>query len=122
MALARKYQTYAPVKQPKKHPQQPKKTVIRKKRVHYSLFEVFYIISILVIGVTFALIIIKNSITLYDLNIKTQELQINIEEQQQKNNELDAQIFELSNPERILEKAEALGLKLDENNVKIIKE
>lgn len=118
---ARKYQTYSPAEQPKRQPQQPKKKVVQKKRVHYSLLEVFSIVGVLVMGLTLSLMIIQNSIALHDLNTATRTLQTNIEVQQQKNNELEARILELSNPERILKKAEELGLKLDENNVQVIK-
>lgn len=118
---ARKYQDFMPLEQPRRQPQQPKKVVVKRKRVHYSLVEVFSVTSILVMGLVLALMLIRSSILLYDLNTETREVQAGIELQAQKNNELDAKILELSNPERILDRASKLGLKLDENNVKVIR-
>lgn len=117
---ARKYQEYAPLRQPERQPQQPKKVVIHRKRVHYSLVEVFLVVAILVMGLAMALMTIRSSILLHDLNTEAREVKASIEAQTQKNHELDAKILELSNPERILEMASKLGLKLEEKNVKVI--
>lgn len=118
---ARKYQEYMPLEQPKRQSNQPKKVVIQKKRVHYSLVEVFLVVAILIMGLFMALMTIRSSIVLHDLNTEAREVKASIEIQTQKNHELDAKILELSNPERILEMASKLGLKLDENNVKVIR-
>ena len=119
---ARKYQTYpTPLEQSPKQPRQPKQLVARKQRVHYSLFEVFFVIGILTMGLTMSLIIIQNSIALHDVNTKTNQLQRDIQAQIERNNELDAKILELSNPERILKKAEELGLMINEKNIQVIR-
>ena len=72
-------------------------------------------------GLTMSLIIIQNSIALHDVNTKTNQLQRDIQAQIERNNELDAKILELSNPERILKKAEELGLMINEKNIQVIR-
>lgn len=60
--------------------------------------------------------------SIYEVNRDIQLMEINIGEQQKVNNDLKMQVSELSTYERIWEKARELGLKLNENNVKVVQD
>ncbi|MBP3041439.1 cell division protein FtsL [Bacillaceae bacterium Marseille-Q3522] len=111
--LARKYQ------------QEEKKTVkISKKIVHkkawlspgekflWFIFAVFLFIGIVKI--------ISNQAVLYSMNKDIQVAESAVQEQESINRDLDVQVQELSNYERLLKKAEELGLQLNNDNVKAV--
>jgi cell division protein FtsL len=60
--------------------------------------------------------------SIYEVNKDIASMETTIEEQQKVNNDLKMQVSELSTYERIWEKARDLGLKLNENNVKVVHE
>lgn len=66
--------------------------------------------------------IVANQATIYELNKENQETSSLIQSQIKTNNDLSMQVEELSNYERIWTKARELGLKLNENNVKVVRE
>lgn len=63
---------------------------------------------------------ISNHASIYEVNKDIQATSIQIQEQAKVNRELEMQIGELSTPERINAIAKQLGLKLNENNVKVV--
>lgn len=82
-----------------------------------------------VLGLLFALFItflcvnlISNHSSIYQANKDIQQVESEIAQQQRKNQDLENQVSELSRYERIMAKAKELGLKLDENNVKVVEE
>ncbi len=82
-----------------------------------------------ILGVTFcaalcfgAVHIISNQAAIYELNKDIQNTSVKLEEQQKINNDLSMQVGELSTPDRIRSMAEKLGLKLNDNNVKVVQE
>lgn len=81
------------------------------------------------LGLLFALFItvlcvnmVSNFATTYQVNKDIQQLETEIAQQERKNQDLGNQVSELSRYERIMAKAKELGLKLDENNVKVVEE
>jgi len=66
--------------------------------------------------------IISNQAAIYELNKDIQNTSAQLEDQQKINNDLKMQVGELSTPDRIRSMAEKLGLKLNDNNVKVVQE
>lgn len=66
--------------------------------------------------------VVSNQVALYNVNKEIQTLEASIKNQQKINNDLKVQKEELSSYERILAKGKELGLKLNENNVKVVQD
>lgn len=82
-----------------------------------------------ILGLTFGVIvcigainIISNQADIYRVNKEIQLTEASIQEQIKVNSDLEVQISELSTYERIWAKAKALGLQLNENNVKVVQD
>jgi cell division protein FtsL len=60
--------------------------------------------------------------SIYEVNKDIVSMEKTIGEQKKVNNDLKMQVSELSTYERIWEKARDLGLKLNENNVKVVRD
>jgi cell division protein FtsL len=82
-----------------------------------------------VLGVLFGLMVcflavqmISAQASLYEINKEIVSLDVAVGEQEKVNNDLRMLVSELSTYERIWEKARELGLKLNENNVKVVHE
>ncbi|NRD78777.1 cell division protein FtsL [Bacillus sp. BRMEA1] len=80
-----------------------------------------------IIGVTFAGLVcfgaihlISNESKIYDVNKDIQTVQDKVKEQQKENSDLQVQVSDLSNYQRIYEKAKEMGLQVNENNVKVV--
>ena len=108
----------------KQQSQQPQTTVttvvVHKGRV--TLGEKILYIAFAILITVLAAKIITNQYALYTLNKDIQKTESAITEQQTINNDLNAEVSELSRYERIWERASQLGLTLDENNVKVVQE
>ena len=106
------------------HKQQPQ-TTVKKVLVHKSKItlgeKILIVASILLLTIA-SIKIVSNQYSLYKANQEIQTLQTSIAEQQKVNNDLNVEVSELSRYERIWEKASQLGLKLDENNVKVVQD
>lgn len=80
-----------------------------------------------VIGLVFAGLVcfgavnlISNQAELYKVNKGVQDTQNLVKEQQKVNSDLQVQVSDLSNYQRILDKAKKMGLQVNENNVKVV--
>lgn len=104
--------------------QQPQTTVttvvVHKGKV--TLGEKVLYIAFAILLTVLSAKIITNQYALYTLNKDIQKTEAAITEQQTINNDLNAEVSELSRYERIWERASQLGLTLDENNVKVVQE
>ena len=100
--------------------QEPKKTPLKK--AWFSPGEKILGLVFGAICCIVAVQIISNQADIYKLNRDIQVTQSTIVEQQKINSDLEVQISELSMPERVKEKAEKVGLKFNENNVKVVQE
>jgi cell division protein FtsL len=66
--------------------------------------------------------IISNQSAIYGINKEIQDIQVAVGIQQKSNSDLSIQVSELSQYDRIKEKAKALGLQLNDQNVKVVQE
>lgn len=64
--------------------------------------------------------IVSNQSAIYEVNKDIQDTQKAINEQTKINDDLKMQVSDLSNYERVRNLADRLGLKLNENNVKVV--
>ncbi|WP_223700323.1 cell division protein FtsL [Sutcliffiella deserti] len=99
----------------------PKKSPVIKKRSKITLGEKvlgYMFIGVLAFG---SIHIISNNNTIYQVNNEIQMLEGSVATQINKNRELELLVAEESSYERILEKAKNLGLSLNENNVKNVR-
>ena len=91
----------------------------RRKSVFTAKEKLLYIAFIVVVAVMAVSILHKQS-SIHQTSIEIQQIESEITEIQKQNKELKVQVSELSTYERIWEKAKALGLTLNENNVKVV--
>ncbi|MFC3882678.1 cell division protein FtsL [Bacillus songklensis] len=110
------------VKEKKNEQQKQVQKVLKKKKFRFSVGE-----KILYSGFFAAMLfgsvqIVSNHVSLYDVNSDIQALESKINTQERVNNELKLQVVELSTYERIWAKAKELGLDLNENNVKVVRD
>lgn len=82
-----------------------------------------------IIGVVFAGLVcfgavhlITNQAKIYEVNKDIQIIEAQVADQQKVNNDLHAQVMELSTYDRIFKKAKEMGLVRNENNVKVVQE
>ncbi|KAB2337411.1 cell division protein FtsL [Cytobacillus depressus] len=118
--LARKLQHEQRYEQPKQTVQAPKKVKIRSA----WLSPGEKLLGLLFTGVICfgAVNMVSNQSAIYEINKEIQDTKIAIQEQTKVNGDLEMQVSELSTYERIWEKAKELGLKLNENNVKVVQD
>lgn len=76
-------------------------------------------VAILCVG---AFQIISTEAAIYEVNKGIQDTKLDIQKQKKVNSDLGMQVEELSSYERIWAKAKELGLKLNDNNVKVVQE
>ena len=91
----------------------------RKKPLITAKEKILYIAFIVVAAVLAVSILHKQS-SIQQTSMEIQQIESQIAEIQKQNVDLKVQVSELSTYERIWEKAKALGLTLDENNVKVV--
>lgn len=118
--LARKLQQNQSYVQQNETALAPKKAEKKNRKLIFSPGEK-------VLGLVFAGVLclggvnmVSNQAAIYELNKEIQDTKVTIQEQKKVNGDLEMQVSELSTYERIWEKAKALGLKLNENNVKAV--
>ncbi|GHH96460.1 cell division protein FtsL [Neobacillus kokaensis] len=64
--------------------------------------------------------LISNQATIYQMNKEIQNVETKISEQKKVNADLQVQVKDLSNYERIYKEAKKMGLELNDNNVKVV--
>lgn len=102
------------------HIEQQQTTRKKVKRKLFSPGEKFLFLVFAVVLVLFSSTILHNESTLNELNREVQVINTQIMNTEKQNTELSIQIKEKSTHEVVWEKAKALGLKLNENNVKVV--
>ncbi|MBD1379926.1 cell division protein FtsL [Metabacillus arenae] len=98
------------------------KTVVIRRRASITLGEKALIILFAAIFLLGAVKIVSNSVNVYQSNVEIQKLEQRIEVQNRANSDLEVQVAELSKYDRIWKEAKKLGLTLNENNVKNVRE
>lgn len=116
MALNVRKETY--IQQPAV-PHTPNHQPVRKKALITKGEKVLYL-SFLAVFVMCALLVLQNQATIQATTHEIQTIENDINEIQKQNTDLSVQVSELSTYERIWSKAKELGLKLDEQNVKVV--
>lgn len=99
--------------------QQPSNNPVIKKKF-ITTKEKFLYIGFVVLVSLFAVFILHKQSLIQQTTIEIQQVQSEISEIENQNGDLKVQVSELSTYERIWEKAKALGLTLNEKNVKVV--
>jgi cell division protein FtsL len=118
--LARKLRQEQETQETQQTQQAPKK--VRKRKSWLSPGEKILGIAFGVVVCFGSVHIISNQSSIYELNKEIQDTQTMIQEQQKSNSDLTMQISELSQYDRIKDKARALGLELNDQNVKVVQD
>lgn len=118
--LARKLRQEQQPQQMQQPQQAPKK--VRKQKSWLSPGEKMLGIAFGAVVCFGSVHIISNQSSIYELNKEIQDTQVTIQEQQKSNSDLTIQVSELSQYDRIKDKARALGLELNEQNVKVVQD
>ncbi len=108
------------------HEREPQKQIHTepKVRARPSLLttrEKFLIVFMAVVVALFAISIINTEAKIFTVNSENVALESKIDEQTKVNNDLKDEISLLSMPETIIQKAEQMGLTLNDQNVKAVK-
>ncbi|WP_416826945.1 cell division protein FtsL [Ectobacillus polymachus] len=88
------------------------------RRAKVTLFEKILYVAFILFLLYAAVVVVGNKAKMFEANTKTVDLRNNIEKQKKVNNDLKANVEQLSSYERISEKAKSMGLSINENNVK----
>ena len=82
-----------------------------------------------ILGITFGALvcfgsvhIISNQASIYQVNKEIQDTKVTVQEQEKSNSDLTIQVNELSQYERIKDKAQELGLTLNDQNIKVVQD
>ncbi|WP_110112927.1 cell division protein FtsL [Bacillus sp. CGMCC 1.16541] len=116
------YQTKEHQQQHQQQSQSQSKRVLKQKKRRISLGEKLIYVGFFAMLLFGAVQVVSNQAALYEVNASIQNLEGQIEQQERVNNELKLEVVELSTYERIWAEAKKLGLDLNENNVKVVKD
>lgn len=121
MAVERVYANYRPDEwqEPQLEPQ--KKKVKKTKVVGISRIEKVVYISLITMIALISIYMLSLKMDAYNNKTQIAELDSKIEQQQTTNSDLKTESMKQSSYERIYEKAEDYGLKLNNDNVKVVR-
>ncbi|MEB6247280.1 cell division protein FtsL [Mammaliicoccus sciuri] len=121
MAVERVYPNYRPDEwqEPQLEPQ--KKKVKKTKVVGISRIEKVVYISLITMIALISIYMLSLKMDAYNSKTQIAELDSKIEQQQTTNSDLKTESMKQSSYERIYEKAEDYGLKLNNDNVKVVR-
>lgn len=115
---ARTQPTY--IKQPVVNPQPAVQPAIRPNRKIFTKGEKVLLVLFVSVFTLFSVIILQTQSSIHASNQDIQAIEYKIDETKKQNTDLSIQVSELSEYERVWEKAKSLGLKLNEKNVKVV--
>lgn len=101
-------------------PQQPQQKATKKVKELITKGEKILFIGLLSVVVMLALTIIQSQTAVRATSTEIQSMEKQIDQISKENTDLSIQVSELSTYKRIWKKAEELGLKLNEQNVKVV--
>lgn len=121
MAVERVYPNYRPDEwqEPQLEPQ--KKKVKKTKVVRISRIEKVVYISLITMIALISIYMLSLKMDAYNSKTQIAELDSKIEQQQTTNSDLKTESMKQSSYERIYEKAKDYGLKLNNDNVKVVR-
>lgn len=117
MAVRVRQQPY--FQQPAVETQQPA-VITEQKKSKYTAKEKLMFVVFIAIVAFFAVAILHKQSSIHQTTIEIQQIEKKIADISKENGDLKVQVDELSTYERIIEKANALGLTLNEKNVKVV--
>ncbi|RLQ95836.1 cell division protein FtsL [Falsibacillus albus] len=96
----------------------PKKAPLKRRGITpgEKILGILFVAFICIVAVR----MVSTQASIYGVNKHIQDVESTIHEQKKSNNDLEMQISELSRFERIKKEANKLGLKLNEDNVKVV--
>lgn len=115
---ARNQQTY--IQQPVVNPQPAIQPVRKQGQKIFSKGEKFLFVIFISVIAFFSIMILQTQASIHTTTKEIQTIGQQIDETKKQNTDLSIQVSELSTYERIWEKAKELGLKLNEQNVKVV--
>ncbi|MGB2992085.1 MAG: cell division protein FtsL [Paenisporosarcina sp.] len=115
---ARTQTTY--IKQPVVNPQPAVNPTIKPNRKILTKGEKVLIALFVSVVALFSVMILQTQASIYAVSQDIQSVEQQIDETKKQNTDLSIQVSELSKYDRVWEKAKALGLKLNEKNVKVV--
>ncbi|KAB2494785.1 cell division protein FtsL [Priestia endophytica] len=98
------------------------KHVTKKKKVRLPLGEKLIYVTFCGFMLFGSIQFISNQAALYEANTNVQKVEEKVKAQKTVNMDLNDQVKELSQYDRILEKAKKLGLEMNADNVKVVSE
>ncbi len=113
------------VQQPqrKQQPQVRPKHQVRKKLVFkLTVFEKLVLGLFITLVIFAGVFVVSRQAALYSTTKDIQHLNASIQDQEKMNNDMYVKVQQLSTYDRILEKAKAFGMQLDEKNVKVVQQ
>ncbi|GGH99596.1 cell division protein FtsL [Mammaliicoccus vitulinus] len=121
MAVERIYPNYRPDEWQEPQLEPKKKKVTRTKVVGISRIEKVVYISLITMIALISIYMLSLKMDAYNNKTQIAELDSKIEQQQTTNSDLKTESMKQSSYERIYEKAEDYGLKLNNDNVKVVR-
>lgn len=121
MAVERIYPNYRPDEWQEPQVEPPRKKVTKPKVVGISRIEKFVYITLITMIALISIYMLSLKMDAYNNKTQIAELDNKIEEQKTTNGDLKTESMKQSSYERIYEKAEDYGLKLNNNNVKVVR-
>lgn len=115
---ARNQQTY--IQQPVVNPQPTIQPQRKQERKIFTKGEKILFIMFVAVITMFSVMILQTQASIHTSTQEIQSINHQIEETKKQNTDLSIQVSELSTYERVWEKAKELGLKLNEQNVKVV--
>lgn len=115
---ARTQTTY--IKQPVVNPQPAVNPTIKPNRKILTKGEKVLIALFVSVVALFSVMILQTQASIYAASQDIRSVEQQIDETKKQNTDLSIQVSELSKYDRVWEKAKALGLKLNEKNVKVV--
>ncbi|HSI68427.1 MAG TPA: cell division protein FtsL [Planococcus sp. (in: firmicutes)] len=97
---------------PSRLPVKKRNKITKGEKILYMSFVAAFVLS--------ALLVLQNQAAIQASTQEIQTIEISISEKMNQNTDLSVQVGELSTYERIWSKAKELGLKLNEQNVKVV--
>nr|WP_106784041.1 cell division protein FtsL [Lysinibacillus timonensis] len=117
MAVQVRHQSY--IQQPVAPTPQPSIKHVKKRKLVTAKEKLVYMAFVMVTAILAVTILHKQSLV-QETTIEIQQIQEQVSEISKDNVDLKVKVDELSNYDRIMEKAKALGLTLNEKNVKVV--
>lgn len=118
MAVRERQHSY--IQNPAVETTQPSTSVTIKRKAKITGKEKLLYFALIVVVAFLAIAILQKQSSIHQTTIEIQQIEKEIETVNKENVDLKVQVDELSTYERIIEKAKALGLTLNEKNVKVV--